>query len=163
MSNQNLLVPWLNDAYAMENALIRILEAHAEQAASQPLVNARLTEHLEQTKRHALAIKGCVERLDHRTSALKAGAGSVLGTLQVLSTGVLGDALLRNFLADYAAEKYEIAYYRALIAAASEMGDVQTVEVCQGILREEEDMARWLEEQTETIVHETLRQKAGAR
>jgi ferritin-like metal-binding protein YciE len=147
----------------METAIVQIVEAHVAHAADQPLVSARLEEHLEQTRQHAMAIKGCIERLDHRASVVKAGVGSILGTLQAISTGILGDALLRNLLADYAAEKYEIGMYRALIAAASEMGDVETVEVCQRILREEEDMAGWIEEQLASVVHETLRQKTAAR
>ena len=82
--------------------------------------------------------------------------------MQAITTGIFGDALVKNFLADYAAEKFEIASYKALITAASELGDVQTVEVCQDILREEEDMARWLEDNLNTVVWETLQQKASS-
>ncbi len=162
MSNPNLMVPWLNAAHAMEKAQLPILEAHARQAQDHPLIAARLEEHLEQTRNHVLAMEGCVGRLAHPTSTVKAHIGTLLGTLQVMSSGVLGDAVVRNFLAGYAAEKYEIGVYRALIALASEMGDAETAEVCQRILREEEDMARWIEEQIPTVVRETLRLRSAS-
>ena len=161
MPNENILVPWLNDAYAMESALIQILQSHAKQAEGHPLIAAKLEEHLEQTRNHALSIKGCVERHGHHTSGFKSGAGSLLGALQALATGIFGDALVKNLLADYSAEKFEIISYRALITAASDMGDQQTVEVCQGILVEEEQMARWIEDNLSAVVLETLQQKAA--
>ena len=163
MTSENVLVPWLDDAHAMEHALVQVFEAHFNQAAEQPVVAARLEEHIAATRRHELAIKGCIERLAHRPSVLKAGAGSILGTLQTLSTGILGDAVLRNFLADYAAQKYQIAFYKVVMAAAADMGDVTTLQTCQEILREEQDMAAWIEREIPTVVRDTLRQKAASR
>ncbi len=39
-----------------------------------------------------------------------------------------------------------IASYTALIAAAEGLGDQQTVSTCEQILRDEQDMADWLDE-----------------
>lgn len=158
---QNLLAPWLEHAYAMESAVAEIYASHAKQAESHPVLSVRIEEYLDQTQRHALAIKGNVERLGQRVSPLKAGAGSLIGSIQAIAAGVLGDPLLRNLLADYAAQKYQVAFYRALIVAATELGDVQTAQTAQEILREEEEMALWLESQLPTVAIETLRQKAA--
>jgi ferritin-like metal-binding protein YciE len=40
----------------------------------------------------------------------------------------------------------EIASYRILISTAQEVGDMETARVCEGILKEEEAMAEWLEQ-----------------
>jgi ferritin-like metal-binding protein YciE len=159
---ENLLEPWLNYAYAMENAVIEVFELHHKQASEHPTLGVRLESHLDATKRHALAIKGCLERLNQRVSPLKAGTASLIGTLQAVATSLLGDPMLRNLLADYSAQKYQIGVYRALRAVATELGDVETAQVCQEILREEEDMARWLGELLPTVAVETLRQKAAS-
>jgi len=65
---------------------------------------------------------------------------------------------VKNALADYAAENFEVASYTALVTAAQEMGDAQTAMVCQQILLEDEEMARWLQQNLPTLVQETMRQ-----
>ncbi|MDX9971526.1 MAG: DUF892 family protein [FCB group bacterium] len=159
---ENLLEPWLNHAYAMESAVIEIFDLHHKQADEHPTLGSRLEAHRDATKRHALAIKGCLERLDQRVSPLKSGAGSIMGTLQAIATSLLGDPLLRNLMADYSSTKYQIAFYHVLLGVATEMGDRETARVCQEILGEEEDMARWIEGQLPTIAVETLRQRAAS-
>jgi ferritin-like metal-binding protein YciE len=64
-------------------------------------------------------------------------------------------------LSDYATEHFEIASYRALIKGAQDLGDDETVRLCQQILREEEDMARFLEQNLPTAVHDVLSRKAA--
>lgn len=158
---QNLLAPWLEHAHAMEIAVQEVFESHAKQATDSPLVSARLDEHLEATRGHVKIMKGDMERLGQRVSPLKSGAGSLMGSIQAIATGFLGDPVLRNLLADYSAQKYQIAFYRTLILVATEMGDVQTAETAQDILREEEAMADWIERQLPTVAAETLRQKSA--
>jgi ferritin-like metal-binding protein YciE len=162
MTNENVLVPWLDDAYAMENALLPIFETHAALSADQPVLQARLQEHVERTRQHGEAIKGCIERLAHRPSRLKVSAATLMGTIQTMSAAVLGDVVLRNFLADYAAQRYQIAFYKAVMAAAADLGDTQTLQTCQGILREEEEMVDWIERQIPEVVRESLRQKSAS-
>lgn len=154
---KKLLLAWLNDAYAMEKALIPILENHARDARDYPHIRAKDLEHLEQTRHHADLVKGCIERLGESPSTTKAALGSLIGTMNSVATGPFEDELVKNFLSDYAAEHLEIASYKALIAAAHEVGDRKTALVCEQILWEEEEMARWLEENLPMAVRETLR------
>ena len=56
--NNELLVAWLNDAYAMEQALVPVLENHAKDAKDDPTARARIELHAEQTRRHAELVKG---------------------------------------------------------------------------------------------------------
>jgi ferritin-like metal-binding protein YciE len=66
------------------------------------------------------------------------------------------DELVRITLVAFSAESFQIASYRALIAAAQAIADVETVRVCQEILAEEEEMAAWLAQRLPAIVLETL-------
>jgi ferritin-like metal-binding protein YciE len=158
MTGPDLLIAWLNDAHGMENALIQILEHQVKDAQDYPQVQAHLQMHLEQTRRHAQLVKDCVERLGGSTSALKTGMATLFGQMQAVSTGAAKDEMVKNALADYAAENFEVASYTALVTAAQALNDQQTAQVCQQILREDEAMARWLEQNLPMLVQQTLQQ-----
>src|SRR5689334_12914341 len=99
-------------------------------------MQARIQQHLQETRRHADLVKGCIERLGGSTSALKSGMGKVSGFFQGVSTGMAKDEIVKNALADYASEHFEIASYTSLLAAALALGDQQQASVCQEILRD---------------------------
>jgi ferritin-like metal-binding protein YciE len=150
------LIGWLNDAYAMEKGLVQVLENHANDVKDRPEMYRMIAQHLEQTKMHAERVRDCVERLGGSTSSVKTAMGSISGFFQGRSTGASPDELVKNALSDYAAEHFEIASYRALIAAARALGENQVVQVCESILRDEEEMARWLEQNLPNVVQEYL-------
>ena len=156
MAGNDIVVAWLNDAHAMEKALVQILEHQVKDAKDFPQVQSRLQLHLEQTKRHSQMVESCVERLGGSTSSVKSGMASLFGQVQALSTGAAQDEMVKNALADYAAENFEVASYRALIAAAESTGDAETARVCSQILAEDQEMANWLEANLPTLVQTTL-------
>lgn len=158
MTAKELFVAWLNDAHGMENTLIEVLEHHIKDAKDSPPIQAKLQQHLEKTKLHAELVKGCVEKLGSHTSAVKTGIAKLFGQMQALSTGSARDEMMKNALADYAAENFEIASYTALIHAAQELGEQETARVCQQILQDEEEMAKWLQQQLPTVVRQSLLQ-----
>ncbi|MFP5285688.1 MAG: ferritin-like domain-containing protein [Thermoanaerobaculia bacterium] len=154
------LLSWLNDAYAMEKGLVQVLENHANDVKDRPDMYQKIAQHLEQTRMHAERVRECVERLGGSTSSMKTAMGAISGFFQGRSTGAAPDELVKNALSDYAAEHFEIASYRALISAARALGENEVVRICETILREEEEMARWLEHQLPMIVNEYLGQTA---
>lgn len=158
MTGKDLFIAWLNDAHSMENALIEVLEHQIKDAKDFPPMRTKLEQHLEQTRQHARLVNGCVETLGGHTSTVKTGMSKLFGQMQALSTGAAQDELIKNALADYAAENFEIASYTALIHAAQELGEQETARVCQQILREEEEMAQWLHQQLPTLVRQSLLQ-----
>lgn len=159
-NDRELMIAWLNDAYAMETGLVPILENHSRDAEEHPAVSARIERHVEETKRHADLVKGCLERLGEAPSAAKTAIGGMIGAMQAPATGPFQDELVKNALSDYAIEHFEIAAYRALIAGARQMGDEDTARACEQILRDEEDMASFLAQNLPTTVQDTLG-KAG--
>src|SRR5436305_5629130 len=157
MTGKDLVIAWLNDAHGMENALVQILEHQIKDAKDYPQVQAKLQQHLEQTRRHAELVKGCVENLGGKTSTMKTGMATLFGQMQALSTGAAKDEMVKNALADYAAENFEVASYTAIIRAAQDLNDQQTSSVCEHIRQEDEEMANWILQNLPTLVQQTLK------
>jgi ferritin-like metal-binding protein YciE len=153
---EDQLLAWLDDAYAMERAQLPILGNHAEDARRHPDVRKRDQKHLKQTKQHAKDIRRCIEHLGGKPSASKKVIGRITGAINSVATEPFEDEILKNFLADYATEHFEIACYRSLIVAAEEAGHPKIASVCREILEEEEEMANWLERNLPMAVRETL-------
>jgi ferritin-like metal-binding protein YciE len=156
------LISWLNDAYSMEKGLVQVLENHANDVKDHPDAYRKITEHLEKTKLHADRVEQCIARLGGSTSTVKTALGAISGFIHGRTTGASPDEMVKNGLSDYAAEHFEIACYRALIVAARALGQNEIVQICEDILRDEEDMARWLEKQLPMMVQEYLGQGVQA-
>lgn len=162
MAHQETLINWLNDAHGLETNLVQVLESHVQAAKNHPQVQSRLQQHLDETRRHAEMVKGCIERLGGNVSGVKTGISSVMGAVQGVSTAIAKDELVKNTLADYASEHFEIACYTSLITGARAIGDEDTARVCETILRDEEQMAHWLHQQIPVITQEYLGEQARA-
>lgn len=155
-AKQSTLITWLNDAHAMEKSIAQSLKAHATDAKQHPAIRERLRQHLDETRHHADLVKGCIENLGGSTSTLKSGMSSMMGAVQGAATMPAKDSLVKDILADSAAEQLEIASYRGIITAAEEIGDTETARVCRQILREEEQMLEWFEEQLPRMVRDQM-------
>jgi ferritin-like metal-binding protein YciE len=152
----DLLIAWLNDAYAMEQALVPVLENHAKDAKDDPAARAQIELHAEQTRRHGELVKSCLENLGASPSTVKSAVGSIFGTIHSVSTGMFADETVKNGLIDYATEHFEIACYRALSEAALTLSHPHIVQVCGEILRDEQEMADWLSAKLPKIVRDAL-------
>ena len=160
MAHNELYLAWLNDAYSLEQSLTQVLERHVADAKDYPQVQARMQQHLEETRRHAELVESCIQRLGSDTSKLKSGLATVTGAVQGMTTVAAKDDLIKNALADYSSEHLEIASYTSLISAAQAMGDLETASICQQILRDEEAMQSWLAQQIPLITQEMLQIQA---
>lgn len=161
MDTREHLIDWLRDAHGMEVEALDILEKQASRLESYPEMQARVQQHAEETRRQADRVAGCIERLGGDTSTVKDVTGKMMGTMAALTNAMAGDEVVKNALADYAFEHFEIACYRSLIAAAEAAGDEQTAGVCREILREEEAMAGWVGERIPTLTQSFLQRDAA--
>jgi ferritin-like metal-binding protein YciE len=155
------LISWLNDAYAMETDITRNLEGQMQQTEDTPEVHDKIQEHLEQTKSQAERVKACIQDLGGNISAIKSGLANMMGAAKGASTAMAEDKLIKNAIADYATEYFEIASYTALIDAAEELGEKKVAEVCRVIRNEEQEMAKWIEKQLPTAVHQFMSTSRG--
>lgn len=152
-------VAWLNDAHALEESLITMLEKQIGETNDKPLMQDKLRQHLEQTRRHAELMRTCLTAQGEEPSGGKdflAKAGAVLsGT----GMSMADDAMVKNVHSSYAAEHAEIATYTLIRAAAEEFGDTATVNACDEILVDEINMADWLLAQIPEVTIAHLRTK----
>ena len=162
MAHKDMVIAWLNDAHAMEEGIAQVLERHAADAKDDPRMQARLQQHLDETRRHAEWVKGCIERLGGDTSAVKTGMANVMGAVQGMTTKIARDEPIKNMLHDYGTEHFEIACYTSLIAAARDVGDAETAQVCQHILDDELAMANFLLEQIPPTTLKMLQMEMAA-
>jgi ferritin-like metal-binding protein YciE len=151
------VMQYLNEAHAMEHALVRVLQS---QIAIAPRGSYRegLERHLDETRDHA-------GRVGWRLQELGEGGGLLTGAVGVVET-VLGQALalgkapfdllrgsggeekvLKNAKDACATEALEIATYTALERLAASVGDDTTARLAASIRTDEERMlARVLRE-----------------
>ncbi len=161
MAHKEMFTAWLKDAYGMEQALIPVLENHAKDAKNMPEMQQKIQQHIEQTRQHADLDKQILERYDEKPSAVKTAIGSMFGAMQSVSTGPFADEAVKNCLSDFAAENFEIAAYTALIAAAEKLGDQQAVSTFERIMRDEQDMADFIDEHLPSTVQMIMQVKAA--
>jgi ferritin-like metal-binding protein YciE len=157
--HQKLYLRWLNDAHAMEEAIEQILAQQIE-ATEKESVRTKLQEHLDATRRHAQLMEERIEAQGEDASAFKVGSAKAFGFLDGMMMKMPEDRAIKNAIGSYAIEAFEIASYAALIAAAQEMDDQETARACEIIMRDEEEMSLWLEEQLPVATKEVMMKAA---
>lgn len=156
--DRELVIDWLNSAYNMEKGLIPILENHAKDADRHPAVRSRVEQHVDETRRHAELVKGCLEQLGEEPSKVMGAFSGLAGRVQAVATAPFKDEEVKNALSDYATEHFEIAAYRALSEAARAIGEEGIANTCEQICRDEQNMADFLEQNLPNTVRDALGQ-----
>ncbi|MBW3568564.1 ferritin-like domain-containing protein [Candidatus Parcubacteria bacterium] len=158
MAKTNLLISWLNDAYAMEQAQIKMLERFIKDFDEFPEIQSGLNQHLKDTRLQIEDVESCLESLGEKTSAVKSGFSQAMGALEGISTGLYKDEAVKNMLMLHAGEHFEHAAYSALAAGAEACDEKTISEVCERIAAQEEEMADWLLEQLDEVAATTVEQ-----
>jgi ferritin-like metal-binding protein YciE len=149
---QKKLITYLEDAYALENEIVRVLDGHIKDADKHPEVQQMIQRHLDETKQHRQRMEECLNAYGTKPSAIKGAGTSILGGLMGAMSGGRADTLAKNARDEYVTEHMEIAAYQMLITTAAAAGDQQTVQACQMNLRDEIHMAKLLEQHMPHVV-----------
>src|SRR5512140_2883404 len=144
---EETLVTWLNDAYAMEQGMVETLERQVGHMKDMPDARTKIQQHIELTRDQAQRVRGCIEQLGGKVSHTKSALANMMGSIQGMAPSAAKDKALKDALMNFAAENFEIASYRSLAAAARECCHPEIATTCEGILREEEQMAHWVNQQ----------------
>lgn len=144
-NQKETFVSWLNDAYAMEQGIVENLERQLDHFESMPEMKKSIQDHIEASKGHAEKIKVCIESLDEEVSTAKSAIGNIVGAMQGMSTALADDQMVKDAIANFATEHFEIASYTALATTARELGEDHIAEVCEEIMQDEQEMADLLE------------------
>jgi ferritin-like metal-binding protein YciE len=147
------LVAWLDDAHAMESGLIAILQNHASHFGDRMPEAARaLQQHVVETQQHVQRLQECLRMLNSSPSGVKSTLSSLMGWFEGATTAVFRDQLVKDALADYASEQFEVACYTALVSAATQLGYPEVARLCAQNLEEDSRMATWVLQQLPGIV-----------
>ncbi len=160
MSEKDVYLSWLNDAYAMEQNVEEMLERQVDQAKDYPDIQNKIQQHLDVTRSQAERVKSCIERNGGKVSALKSGMANMMGSVSGAGAGMAKDRLVKNAITDFGIEHFEAASYQSLRTAAEQLGDFQTAQICQDIIGEELGMADWLSQQISPVSQISLKQAA---
>jgi ferritin-like metal-binding protein YciE len=160
MTNTNTrvsdLIDWLNDAYAMERSLEVMLRKQAANEDAHHAIRERARIHLEETESHAERVSECLSLLDATPSTFKSATGQVMEMAKGMMTKMASDERVKDFLAAYGAEYFEVACYKALIAAANVAGAESIIPLLEKNLKEDEAMAKWLDMNVNAVVRDYL-------
>ena len=153
------LMEWLRDAHAAEEQALTMMTGVVSRLENYPQLKARLQQHVQETQRQAELVRGCIERRGGSTSMIKDAGAKMIAMGQAMSGLFVGDEVMKGTIANAAFEAMEISSYRILIATADHVGDQETKRVCEQILREEEAMLEWLNQNAPTLTHQYLQRE----
>ncbi len=139
-------VTGLNNAHAMETQAIELLTRQVERIDNYPEIEAKLRAHLEESKVQRTRLEEVLAALQEKHSALKEAVLGLGGNIAAMAHTAATDEIIKNTLANYMFEHFEMAAYKSLIAMAEFIGDPVGAAAAQASLREEEAMAAWLEQ-----------------
>ncbi len=156
METRKHLTDWLRDAHAMEEKAESLLKRQAERLEHYPEMKARIEQHIEETRSQAQRLEECINRVNGGTSTVKDATAKMMANMEAIMNAAAGDEVVKNAISSYSFEHLEIASYRSLIAAAEAAGEDYVAQVCRDILKEEEAMASWIEENLDTVTRTFL-------
>jgi len=163
---QDIYVTGLRNAHAVENQAVELLSRQVERLENYPEMAARLNAHIEESKTQATRIEQILERHGSSESWLKDTGLSIMGNVAAIMHAPAQDEVIKNSLANYAFEHFEMASYRALMVMAEMAGDHEARPLLQQSLDEEIAMAEWAEQHLDPTVRryverEVSGQKSG--
>jgi ferritin-like metal-binding protein YciE len=143
MDIEKQFIDWLKDAYFMESNYAKALEEHLRPAKDYPRLHRLIEEHLWATTGHACEVGLCLERWNWNIQNLSSAYSALHPPFEQPASN-RQDTVINNTIVELTTEHYEIARYIELITAATNVGDLFTVRVCEAILEDEEAMAEKL-------------------
>lgn len=130
----------VRSAHAMENQALCIMKPQVSRIENYPEVAQKLKEHIRETEGQIQSLDGILNELGETVSSFKDAALSLGGSFAAIGPSVAGDEILRNSLANFAFENYEIAAYRSLMSLAENGGFTSALPAIQQDLSEEKAM-----------------------
>jgi ferritin-like metal-binding protein YciE len=175
MDSKTHVIKQLDEAHAVETALVSNLTAHIAMTTDEPYRKV-LERHLKETKDQTKAI-------DRRRKDLGADAGrgivsatigvarDAVGQILVLSKGPIdalrtpsqAERMLKNARDECATEAIEIAVYDALETMARAAGDTETAKLAAAHRRQEERMLGDLRKHIVRLAHQSYEAQTGER
>ena len=145
-TGREFFVTGLRNQHAVENQAVELLQRQVDRLQNYPEMVARMQQHITESQSQAQRIEELLSRLGKSHSTLKDTMMSFMGNMAALAHTPAQDEVIKNTFANFAFEHFEIASYKSLISVAEAIGQSGAVSALTTSLREEEDMAQWIDE-----------------
>src|SRR3954466_13344404 len=90
-SAKDIFVVGLRNAHAMEVQARELMERQSERLGEYPEVQAKVKQHLEETRQHLKRLDQCLEACGEASSSLKDTAQSVMANTMAMAHAMAGD------------------------------------------------------------------------
>jgi ferritin-like metal-binding protein YciE len=137
---QDKLVDYLQDAHAMEQNVLKMLDSMIENSDDEVTLGM-LRHHHAETEQHEARLARRLETIGEGTSGRKQAQTMIGGALKSVVDSVRGDKPAKNARDGYVTEHVEIAAYELLERLAIRTGDHDTAEIARTNRADEQAMA----------------------
>jgi ferritin-like metal-binding protein YciE len=159
---REIYITGLRNQHAIENQAVELLERQLGRLENYPEMAARMRSHLQESKDQGRRIEELLAGLNTSHSTLKDMVTSFMGNVAAIGHATASDEVIKNTLANYAFEHYEIAAYQALLAVAEVAGEQSAMSLLVQSLKEEQAMAQWISDHLKpTMLTYVERYEAG--
>jgi ferritin-like metal-binding protein YciE len=158
---KNIYITGMRNQHAVENQAIELLERQVGRLENYPEMEQRMRRHIEESREQARRLEDLLAQFDTSHSSLKDTMMSFVGNLAALGHSAAPDEVVKNTLANFAFEHFEIASYKSLLILADLAGHSAGTSALQTSLREEQDMAAWIAEHLDPTVRRFVERSAA--
>jgi ferritin-like metal-binding protein YciE len=158
---EELLVKQLDQAYAMEQMVSKMLDGMIK-TTSDPSVVSDLETHKQETEQHAAKLKRCLEGYGESPSKVKEALGAISALMKAPGDMLRGEQEMRNARDGFATEHLEIGTYRVIEALAKAADDKQALQVARENIADEERMAARIQRNWERVVARSVEEESVA-
>ncbi len=121
-----------------------ILEKQLREGSGYSYYQNNIEEHLKETKHHAELFLQCLDKYRHPIVSTKTSLAKVnTKRLKKLKSYKSDKAFVRDVYSSYTPTEDSILSYQAIKEAAEDLGDRETVNVCDRILQDEKKIEDW--------------------
>ena len=152
------VVKHIDEAYAMEQNVLRMLDAMIETTDDDEIRN-ELREHKLETERHADRMQQRLEAHGASPSMVKEAGGIAGALMKSVADMARPEKAGRNARDGYTTEHMEIAAYQLLERVAQRAGDEETAAAARENLADEEAMARQLDKHWDKFAELSLKEQ----
>jgi ferritin-like metal-binding protein YciE len=149
---REIYVDGLVNARALETQAIQIMSRQVERLENYPEMEQALRRHIQESEVQRDRLDELLSGLGTSHSTLKDMATGFMGNMAAIGHTVMPDEVLKNAMANYAFEHFEIASYKSLITLAELAGHAAAHAPLDLSLREEQRMAQWCEDNLDAVV-----------
>ena len=147
----------LQNAHAMEKEAESIISRQLDRLKNYPMVEAKLRQHLDETKTQQKRLDEVMAELGIGSSGLKDFVSRIVGNAAALGHVPMGDEIIKNTLANVAFENFEAAAYKSLFTMAEGVGQARIIQALQPSLQEELNLIQWLDENLAEVTRTYMR------